>query len=662
VHNKIVTQVHEATTNSELVQTIASVARDGGRKLALGEAPLRALYRDEITQLESLGNSCIDWSRVRVAEGFDWRKVRHCSFHGDVVLGRFCRPVALAKGLELPAGIDHATLVSCVIGNDVVIRDVKLLANYVVADEAILLDCGTITCDGRTSFGNGGSLAIGVESGGREVAVYAEIDLDVAEAVACSRSESGFLAEYAQAVAEYVARVRSDRGVIERGAVLRSTPTVRNAYLGRHAHLEGGTLVAESTILSNFDEPAYVESGACVTESLIQWGSRVSTMAIVDKAVLMEHSHAERHGKVTASILGPNTGVAAGEATSCLLGPFVSFHHQALLIATLWPEGRGNVAYGANVGSNHTSKAPDQEFRPGEGSFLGLGVNIKFPADFSRAPYTILACGVITLPQKLMFPFSLINVPSANYPGIPGAYNEIVPAWLLTDSVYTLKRNEGKHQARNKARRQKFDFKIFRPLMVDLMRDACRRLETVQQVKEVYTERDIEGLGKNFLREVCRQPAITAYRFFVRYYALMALKERVQAALHAGEEEQAISRLLIISSSDPAWEHARRILSEELGLTDVIAGLRQLPDVLEKVARDVELSKGRDDERGKRIMDDYVLVHTEAKQDPFVRQTWDETTRHQREIEELVIRLERGRISSNGFSEPPMIEEIAAGA
>jgi hypothetical protein len=630
--------------------------------LALGETGLRALYRDEIGQLESLGNSCTDWSRISVAEGFDWGKVRHSSFHGDIVLGQFSRAVPLGKGLELPAGIDHATLVNCVIGNNAVIRDVKLLANYVVAEEAVLLDCGSITCEGETAFGNGAALPIGIESGGREVAVYAEIDPEVAEAVACSRSEPGLLPEYAKAVAEYVARVRSERGVIERGAMVRSTPNVRNTYVGRHAHIDAATLVADSTILSNSDEPAQVESGGCVTESLLQWGSRVSTMAIVDRSVLMEHSHAERHGKVTATILGPNTGVAAGEAISCLLGPFVSFHHQALLIATLWPEGRGNVAYGANVGSNHTSKAPDQEFRPGEGAFLGLGVNVKFPSDFSRAPYTILACGVITLPQKLLFPFSLINVPSASYPGIPGAYNEIIPAWLLTDSVYTLKRNEGKHQSRNKARRKQFDFRIFRPTIVEMMRDACRRLEAVRQVKEVYTERDIEGLGKNFMREACRQPAIAAYRFFIRYYALVALKEQVQAALGEGEEP-AIRGLLITPSSDTAWEHARRILADDLALTDVIDCLRELPAMLDKVARHVELSKARDDERGARIMDDYALVHTEAKQDPFVRQTWDETARLQKEINELIIRLERKRSSSNGHSGPrTFMEELSAGA
>lgn len=35
------------------------------------------------------------------------------------------------------------------------------------------------------------------------------------------------------------------------------------------------------------------------------------------------------------------------------------------LRVALWPEGRGNVAYGANVGSNHTGKLADQEAVPG---------------------------------------------------------------------------------------------------------------------------------------------------------------------------------------------------------------------------------------------------------------------------------------------------------
>ena len=83
-------------------------------------------------------------------------------------------------------------------------------------------------------------------------------------------------------------------------------------------------------------------------------------------------------------------------------------HHQSLLIGAFWPEGKGNIGYGANVGSNHTSKSADQEIWPGEGVFFGLGCSIKFPTNFTAAPYTIVATGVTTLAQKVEFPFSLI--------------------------------------------------------------------------------------------------------------------------------------------------------------------------------------------------------------------------------------------------------------
>ncbi len=331
--------------------------------------------------------------------------------------------------------------------------------------------------------------------------------------------------------------------------------------------------------------------------------------------------------------------MAEGEATACLLGPFVGFHHQALLIAVLWPEGKGNVGYGANVGSNHTSKAPDQECWPGEGAFFGLGTNIKFPSDFSRAPYSIIATGVSTLPQKVTFPFSLINSPFASYADVSPAYNEIIPAWLLTDNIYTIKRNEGKYKARNKARRTQFVFDVFRPDTVEMMRDACRRLEAVRQVKDLYIDRDIDGLGKNFMLETYRKPAIDAYWFYIRYYALLGLKERVRQLLDEGSGD-GLNRILSTPTDAQPWEHKRHILHDELGVTDVISGLRELPVILEKVARDVEESKAKDDRRGQRIIDDYNDVHAPASADKFVKQTHEETRRLVSEVEELISRLE----------------------
>ena len=90
----------------------------------------------------------------------------------------------------------------------------------------------------------------------------------------------------------------------------------------------------------------------------------MSSMAIVSSAFMCAASHVERHGKLLNSVLGPCSGAAEGKISSLLVGPFVGFHHQALLIACFWPAGRGNIGYGANVDSNHTGKAPDQESGP----------------------------------------------------------------------------------------------------------------------------------------------------------------------------------------------------------------------------------------------------------------------------------------------------------
>src|SRR5205807_4308390 len=99
----------------------------------------------------------------------------------------------------------------------------KLISGYVVDSNAVLVDCGAITCEERTTFGNGLELPLGIESGGREVAVYAEMDTDTAAEVAKSRGQHAFLESYQRAVGDYAAQVASKRGFIGREAVIRTT-------------------------------------------------------------------------------------------------------------------------------------------------------------------------------------------------------------------------------------------------------------------------------------------------------------------------------------------------------------------------------------------------------------------------------------------------------
>jgi len=667
---EVLKAVQTALRTSELLRSSrqACLKAKTGKSVTV-KGGLRALRREEVSQLEAQGNWAEDWKNVHVSRSFRAGHVVGCRFFGTVVLGEATGTVKLPGGVSFRSGCFRSTLQNAEVGDGALVSDVALLTGYLVKSGAAVFNCGTVACSGPSTFGVGTELSVAIETGGREVLTYAEITVDVAAKVATSRANKAFLKEYASLVGRYVAAAKAPLGTIDSGATVANTTKVLNSYVGRGAVIDGAQLVRNSTLLAAPDEATQVGSGAYVTDAIIQWGSVVTSMAIIDTSVLTEHSHVERHGMVTQSLLGPNTGVAEGEVTASLCGPFVGFHHQALLIAAFWPEGKGNVGYGANVGSNHTSKAPDQEIWPGEGIFFGLGANIKFPADFSKAPYTIIASGVATLPQKVTFPFSLINTPSAAHPGLSPAYNEIVPAWVLSDNLFTIRRNEGKYKARNKARRSSFDFEVLRPDIVDMMLDARTRLRAVSPVKELYTDKDIPGLGKNYMLERSRLKAIDTYTASIRYYALLGLRREVATLVAEGEPPArsardakgqpgsagrrprqaaagqkklglaAAKKLLVTVTRRPRWEHERELLLRELPDNDVPADLRLLIEYQERIAREVEESKRKDDIRGARVIDDYAQAHTPAEEDSFVKQTWAETKALQEETEKLLADL-----------------------
>lgn len=43
----------------------------------------------------------------------------------------------------------------------------------------------------------------------------------------------------------------------------------------------------------------------------------------------------------------------------------------------------------------------DQEIWPGEGVFFGLSTVIKFPANYSESPFSVIGSGVTCLPQRV---------------------------------------------------------------------------------------------------------------------------------------------------------------------------------------------------------------------------------------------------------------------
>ncbi|MBN2323764.1 MAG: DUF4954 family protein [Spirochaetes bacterium] len=628
----------------ETSEFIDSVRRykDTKAKSTLFGNEVRMLTPEEIETLVSQHNLCDSWDRVLVAREFTPQFIRQCTFFGDCVLGVFDGgTVHLANGIRMPNGLYRSTLVESEAGDNSLVFDAGVVSNYRIGARSVVFRVGALQAAGECSFGNGTEVSLGIETGGREVKTFAEIAVGIAWEVATKRSDTALLKRYAGFVDAYRDEVTLPYGVVDEDAVVCFVSRVTDTWVGRGVTVDGACVVQDSTLLGDGREAAAVRDGACVRRSCVQWGCEVDSMAFVQDSVLAEHSRVERHGKVIASIVGPNTTVAEGEITSSLVGPFVGFHHQALLIAALWPEGKGNVGYGANVGSNHTSKSPDQELFCGEGVFFGLGSNVKYPANFLDAPYTIIATAVSTLPQRVEFPFSLINSPAEAIGGISPSFNEIFPGWVLRHNIYMVRRNEVKYRKRNRATKSGFVFEVFRRDIVERMLAARQRLLGVKKKSAFYTEQQIEGIGKNFLKEEQRTAGIESYTFYIRYYILSGIKKTAASLLHEGRPD-ALSRLYEYENDDDEWKYQKTLLDiENLRGRDPVENLEELCRLQGEIARSTEESKNRDDRRGRHILGEYYDAHIEASDDPFVRETWEEKERLDREVEALVLAISK---------------------
>jgi hypothetical protein len=606
---KIASELGALSGNSRLARKA-----DESRRVAGEGEGLRRLTAREISALESRGNFCGDWNSILVSDNFIPEFVRGSSFSGPCVLGRFSgNAVTVDSGAQFPSGIYNSVIIGSRIGDECLVAHAGGVSNYILESGSVIFRVNALSSSGKTTFGNGAMIRVGNEQGRREMPLIAEMEYTAAAAIIMNRTDADFVSSWKKSAGEYMERLGECRGLVEQGAVIRNSGTVRDSFIGEGAIIDGATLVEESTLLSSREEPVSVLSGAVVKKSCLQWGCVVSDMALVESSLLTDHSGAMRHGKVTSSVLGPNTEISEGEVTSSLAGPFTGFHHQSLLIAALWPEGKGNVGYGANVGSNHTGKAPDQEIRCGEGVFFGLASSIKFPANFQESPYSVIATAVSASPQRVAFPFSLINSPSHSDGGIPMSHNEISPGWVLAAAAYMVQRNRIKFTKRNHSKRMRIEAE---PLRVHIIRMMVRAREALMAAsgKEFYTEKDIDGLGANYMTERGRKSGIETYTFYIHHFIQRSLWERLKA--DAGKEPLKRDRIYGSVSGDPAWEEARLMLMTEkldsLSISENSFLRRQVRDNSKK-HREV---KGEDDARGRATIDDYDAVSILARMTP----------------------------------------------
>ena len=584
-----------------LKNSILATSVENFKGIRAGTAKYRHLTADEIQVLEKNGNRSESWDKIMVEPDFDPNRIIRSSFMGEVYLPKFFGTLLLPGDVSFPTGIYDSLVHNCFIENALV-HKVAMLSNILVRSSAVVQNVGSIISSGKISYMIGNSMHVGNEMGGRKVAVFPEITMELVEAQLFHKPDPEVAAAFEEQLKTYREETAFPFGVVGKGAVICNTNIIRNSWIGAHARIEGAEKIRNSVVLSSLEEPSHVYDSVILENSNVQKSVTIHTGAEVQGSVLMNRTTVACKAIVKSSIIAPCCHIEEGEVNSSYMGPMTQMHHHSLLIAALWPDGCGNLGYGANVGSNHTGRMPDQEVMPGQGMFFGLGVNIKFPANYRESPFTLIATGLTTLPQRVKFPFSLIRPGDPQLVNVPPRLNEIVPGWNYARNAYALDRNLYKYSLRGKGIVPSAFYSIFNPDTVRYVSDAYQRLQ-VSNIRDIYTKEHIDGLGENFMRERIRQQAIKTYQEYLERYVLELIITLV--VNDPGLQTQPVKELRRMATND-INKDAIRVVTLPETFDELLKRYRQLEkDWYERVTHGLD----KDNERGRQIFDDYDDAH-----------------------------------------------------
>jgi len=293
----------------------------------------RALSAEEIDILLSQDCSAEDFSAIEVARGFDPSRVRATHFSGSVKIGALEKRISFFGGVEESAGIYHARIHNCVIGNNVYIGNIEnYIANYVIGDEAVIRHIGLLAVEGESSFGNGTEAKVINESGGREVPIYDYLSAQTAYLLALYRDRGRMIENLRKMIGDYTRSASSSMGRIGCGARLIDCGTLKNLKVGPAAVIEGANRLENGTINSCPEDPTRIGTGVIAQDFIVCSGARITDNVIIDRCFIGQGTVLGRQYSAANSIFFANCCGFHGEACSIFAGPFTVTHHKSTLL------------------------------------------------------------------------------------------------------------------------------------------------------------------------------------------------------------------------------------------------------------------------------------------------------------------------------------------
>lgn len=471
---------------------------------------MRHLVTDEIVALESLGNVCSSWDDVSVAESFVPASLRGCTLSGHVSIGE-------------DTVLENSTVEDCTIGDSCVIRRVGHLRSYSIGDHCTVTDVDLMCSGKRATFGGGVKIAVANEYGSRTIGSFDGMTVSDA----CLWAEvlkSDSLADAALHVmtASASASDAAECASVGEGCRIRSVRTIVDTRIGDFALVEGASRLEDVTLHSSSDEPSVVEDNVVLRRGIVGFGCRILAGCMAERFVLGDSCTLEYGARLIDSVLGDNSTVACCEVRSSLIFPGHEQHHNNSFLIAACLEGQSNIAAGATLGSNHSSRAADGELVAGRGFWPGLCVSVKLPSRF--APYTLLVKGSYPYELDIPLPFSLVSNNEKE------DTLEVLPAYWWRHNMYALVRNAWKYRARDcRCRKvQHIETDCFAP---DSMAAVFRAMGQLLSWGNGTLQDDgsivVEGFENSRRRVVVRRPlsAYRAYSDMIVHYAAKNLLE-----------------------------------------------------------------------------------------------------------------------------------------
>jgi hypothetical protein len=445
----------------------------------------RHLRSDEVEKLVKNDNTSDNWDEILVTDQFDTNQIKNSKFFGLVRIGCLRNVTLQHHDLRLPSGITNSIIISCDIGDDVAIHNVHYLAHYIIGDRCILFNIQEMHTTDHAKFGNG----IIKDGEPENVRTW----LDLMNETGCRRvlPYDGMITADAYLWAKYIDdgplqdnlkkitqkcmdSKRGFYGTTGSHCVIKNSLILKDVKISSYCYIKGANKLKNLTINSSEEEPTQIGEGVELVNGIIGYGCHIFYGCKAVKFILGNNSHLKYGARLINSFLGDNSTISCCEVLNNLIFPAHEQHHNNSFLIASVVMGQSNMAAGATIGSNHNSRANDNEIQAGRGFWPGLCTSVKHSCRF--ASFTLLSKADYPAELDIPLPFSLLNN------DVSKDQLEVMPAYWWMYNMFALARNSWKFQNRDKRihKDQNIEFDPFAP-------DTAEEIFNARTLLEIWT-------------------------------------------------------------------------------------------------------------------------------------------------------------------------------